>query len=501
MKKVIISLFILFAVSVLSGQEANLWNNIRNSAYTQDNQMYIRCETIDLPNAQTELYYLSDNEWEFAELTQLDGVTYEAVVSGNPQEDLYCRYRTEADTIITMMAAFVPNDDFPVQLSQLGFVVEDAIGDNLEGEENLDLTSEYFGYSDSRFYAAMTNNSDDFPTDNGGWFPDEYYFYIAGIINPETVMQDTVMYGMVYCNIPFLAEPGLYKISGDTLNLDTIERIGDIEYEIDDNQLIMACNIEDLTSDENFGDWPNLSNSIGLQSMTNLFSAGSQEFGFADLVNVSFQKFDQYVVEAFENELPQISEVSFTNLGILTNISCTYFDANANFPLVAEVETHHSDGSIETYELSHISVDFSAPVNYSVQIPETDWTEFVIRFSDNGYQYSEQTVQNTSAEETTLSQNRLSIFPNPFRNSTTISFELSTQQNRQNERNTISVYNIKGQKVKEFVILSGVEGNNSQFSIIWDGKDEKGKPLDSGIYLLNLHQDNKTTTKRIMLLK
>jgi len=494
MKKNIIVLVVLLFVSVLFSQEMNLWNNIRNSAYTQDNQMYIRCETVDLPNMQTELYSLNGNEWEFAEMTQLEGLTYEAIVSGNPQENLYCRFRTEADTIITMMAAFVPNDNFPVQLSQLGFVVDDAVGDQLEGGDNLDLTSEYFGYSESRFYAAMVNNSDDFPTDNGGWFPDEYYFYIAGIINPETVMQDTVMYGMVYCNIPFLAEPGLYKISGDTLDLDSIERIGDIEYDIDGNTLVMACNIEDLTEDEDFGDWPNLSNSIGLQSMTNLFSAGSQEFGFSDLVNVSFQKFEQYLIEPFENELPQISDVGFTNLGILTNISCTYFDANSNFPLVAEVETHHADGSSQTYELSHVSLDFSAPVNFTVQIPETDWTEFVVRFSDNGYQYSEQTVQNTSVEEIEISQKEIIISPNPFRNSTT--FYLNNQRS-QNEAKIISIYNLKGQKVRTISIMP----NENKKAIVWNGKDDFNKILQSGIYFLKINCGNNIFSQKIILLK
>jgi hypothetical protein len=256
----------------------------------------------------------------------------------------------------------------------------------------------------------------------------------------------------------------------------------------------MACNIEELTEDEDFGDWPNLSNSIGLQSMTNLFSAGSQEFGFSDLVNVSFQKFEQYLIEPFENELPQISDVGFTNLGILTNISCTYFDANSNFPLVAEVETHHADGSSQTYELSHVSLDFSAPVNFTVQIPETDWTEFVVRFSDNGYQYSEQTVQNTSVEEIEISQKEIIISPNPFRNSTT--FYLNNQRS-QNEAKIISIYNLKGQKVRTISIMP----NENKKAIVWNGKDDFNKILQSGIYFLKINCGNNIFSQKIILLK
>ena len=88
----------------------------------------------------------------------------------------------------------------------------------------------------------------------------------------------------------------------------------------------------------------------------------------------------------------------------------------------------------------------------------------------------------------------LQNFPNPFKNSTVISFSVGNEQNRQNEQNTISIYNIKGQKIRQFSIP------NFQFSIVWDGTDNFGKKVSPGIYLYQLKIDDKTVANRKCIL-
>jgi len=89
-------------------------------------------------------------------------------------------------------------------------------------------------------------------------------------------------------------------------------------------------------------------------------------------------------------------------------------------------------------------------------------------------------------------------YPNPFRNATTISFEFSTEQNQQNEQKTISIYNIKGQIVKQLKIRNYELGINK---IIWDGKDEKGNTVNSGIYFYKLIAGNFNSIKKMILIK
>lgn len=104
----------------------------------------------------------------------------------------------------------------------------------------------------------------------------------------------------------------------------------------------------------------------------------------------------------------------------------------------------------------------------------------------------------TDVEEdiSVIKLNSLGNYPNPFNPTTTIYFELNSENTEDAE---LIIYNLKGQKIKTFpVILSGVEG---QSSIIWNGTDESGKPVTTGVYLYKLKAGDKTYTKKMLLLK
>jgi len=89
----------------------------------------------------------------------------------------------------------------------------------------------------------------------------------------------------------------------------------------------------------------------------------------------------------------------------------------------------------------------------------------------------------------------LHSYPNPFTSETTIFFQFSSEQNQQNEQTKLEIYNLKGQKVKQFSIDDG------RFSIVWDGKDESENPVSSGIYLLKMNSDNFQKYHKILFLK
>ena len=91
--------------------------------------------------------------------------------------------------------------------------------------------------------------------------------------------------------------------------------------------------------------------------------------------------------------------------------------------------------------------------------------------------------------------NMLTNFPNPFNPTTTISFSLTTEHAKNTE---VTIYNLKGQKIKTFpVTLSGDEG-----SIIWNGTDNTGKRVSSGIYFYKLVSVGKSiASKKMLLLK
>jgi hypothetical protein len=84
-------------------------------------------------------------------------------------------------------------------------------------------------------------------------------------------------------------------------------------------------------------------------------------------------------------------------------------------------------------------------------------------------------------------------FPNPFNPKTTISFSIP-----KHNRVKISVYNIKGEKIKT---LANKEFESGIQKIIWNGKDENDKSVSSGIYFYKMETDNFSLIKKCILSK
>ena len=84
-------------------------------------------------------------------------------------------------------------------------------------------------------------------------------------------------------------------------------------------------------------------------------------------------------------------------------------------------------------------------------------------------------------------------YPNPFNPTTTISFGL-------HEDNIVNVviYNIKGEKVK---ILVNSEFEAGYHNLVWNGLDDNGKTVSSGIYFYKLSTDKDSVTRKMLLLK
>ncbi len=83
--------------------------------------------------------------------------------------------------------------------------------------------------------------------------------------------------------------------------------------------------------------------------------------------------------------------------------------------------------------------------------------------------------------------------PNPFNPETNISFSIPEEQKIQ-----LSIYNLKGQKVKELINGQFVSGKHS---IVWNGKDDNGKSVGSGMYFYKLKTNGKQISKKMLLLK
>ncbi len=149
-----------------------------------------------------------------------------------------------------------------------------------------------------------------------------------------------------------------------------------------------------------------------------------------------------------------------------------------------------NDGIIDSYE-QNPSFIYNNEGTYSVYFTAIDSLENEHTILKENFI----TVQFVSVENNmSLNSLQLSNYPNPFNPSTTISFSIPVSSNIQ-----ILIYNIKGQKVRTVTNESYERGNHS---VIWNGNDDSGKTVSSGIYSYKLNINGKTgALKKCLLLK
>ncbi|MBI2504877.1 MAG: ASPIC/UnbV domain-containing protein [Candidatus Latescibacteria bacterium] len=86
-----------------------------------------------------------------------------------------------------------------------------------------------------------------------------------------------------------------------------------------------------------------------------------------------------------------------------------------------------------------------------------------------------------------------SNYPNPFNPFTQIAFELAEEGWVQ-----LSIYELLGQKVRTLVDEYRLPGT---YQVVWDGRDEGGRPVASGVYLYHLQTEEIQETKKMLLLR
>ncbi len=107
------------------------------------------------------------------------------------------------------------------------------------------------------------------------------------------------------------------------------------------------------------------------------------------------------------------------------------------------------------------------------------------------YDFSALSNDNYSVPSTHLFY--MSNFPNPFNPTTTISFSILDESNVE-----ISIYNMKGQKVKQLI---NDHLSSGQHTIEWNGTDGNNKSVASGIYFYKISTGKSSAMKKMLLLK
>ncbi|MCB0279904.1 MAG: fibronectin type III domain-containing protein, partial [Calditrichaeota bacterium] len=99
-------------------------------------------------------------------------------------------------------------------------------------------------------------------------------------------------------------------------------------------------------------------------------------------------------------------------------------------------------------------------------------------------------ISNLVPNDYALKQN----YPNPFNPSTTVVYDLPHDGHVQ-----LIIYNILGQQIRQLVNEDQLAAGNK--TVHWDGRDQSGKPVASGVYIYQLLTREYSASKRMLLVK
>jgi flagellar hook assembly protein FlgD len=87
----------------------------------------------------------------------------------------------------------------------------------------------------------------------------------------------------------------------------------------------------------------------------------------------------------------------------------------------------------------------------------------------------------------------LQNFPNPFNPSTTIEYQIPAVGVVE-----IKIFSVNGQLVKTFLATHASSGS---YTVTWDGKNETGQFVTSGLYIYQVSFSNSVVAKKMMFVK
>ncbi|MDP8232680.1 MAG: FlgD immunoglobulin-like domain containing protein [Candidatus Zophobacter franzmannii] len=116
----------------------------------------------------------------------------------------------------------------------------------------------------------------------------------------------------------------------------------------------------------------------------------------------------------------------------------------------------------------------------------------IILATSSGVVYGDRT---TSTEENNQPEAvRISVSPNPFANGV----ELSLFFKENSEFSDLEIFNVRGERVRR---LNYPHINNRELTLFWDGKDDEGRVVPSGVYFYRVGNDRSRGVGKMVKIK
>jgi len=174
--------------------------------------------------------------------------------------------------------------------------------------------------------------------------------------------------------------------------------------------------------------------------------------------------------------------MDLNNLNIVTDTS--------NLPVWIDIQLNKTDITVFKGEKSGSKIDLNFRVENAPSNAETIVPLILQDDKGNRWDFSVKICANSTLPLMNFLENN---FPNPFNPSTTINYYL-----KDNVHTKLVIYNTLGQKVRTLVDEQKAAGF---YSVKWDGKNENGQMVSSGVYFYKFKAGNFVKTQKMMLLE
>ncbi len=132
-------------------------------------------------------------------------------------------------------------------------------------------------------------------------------------------------------------------------------------------------------------------------------------------------------------------------------------------------------------------------IDYKRSIGTIAWGYFKGTIRRTGNYFDLTSVEEIPGDDIVMITELHGNYPNPFNPDTRIGFSLAGESDVK-----VNIYNIRGQLVKSLLSERMAAGEHT---VVWNGKDDRGKAVSSGLYFYTLHTEDYRATRKMMLLK
>jgi hypothetical protein len=366
MNKLLILAFLY--ISGLAALNVDQWQNLRFSEQTPENHIYMRGE-IDQTSINTnQVVYNSGAGLGEIDFSLLSGDTYQSLLPATQPRTYYGLRKQVGDNPLDVLPLYYSGTGAP-PLNLMTHVADDEI--NYSITNYYDIVADYATFSDTRLFTAIQNRGGGFPL-SGGFFVYNSFMSVFADPDIDPEAPGAIVWALHYVDASGLVTPGLYKITGTSL--EDLERIGDISYQTNtaSNTLVMSCDMADLLADPDFMAWFDPDNPrIGMISLTariTLSGAVDQDNSMGGILHPVPLYVDPTL--GFSGQI--------SNFGLQIEADDVYFQAEYDNPedlFVFELEYHTANGDV--YPLSSLDIDPTQTMYYRSEnllgiLPEYD---------------------------------------------------------------------------------------------------------------------------------